>query len=147
HDVANRYRWVAIREYVQNVHRGLILLWQYEIVILRWGPMVSKGMFTLAKKMGYPWKWESSRSPSRVGGLVMGVSQVALHASTCPSLEELNRVVLEADHQPAAAPAGNGSRWQRALRLVCRRITTHARRSPPALEFDVSSFHTLTMLS
>ncbi|MBA0609651.1 hypothetical protein Godav_021667 [Gossypium davidsonii] len=60
---------------------------------------------------------------------------------------QLNRIVLEADQQPAAAPAGNGSRWQRALRLVCRGIITHARRSPPALEFDVASFHTLTMLS
>ncbi|MBA0678921.1 hypothetical protein Goari_020238 [Gossypium aridum] len=60
---------------------------------------------------------------------------------------QLNRVVLEADHQPAAAPAGNGSRWQRTLRLVCRRIITHARRSPPALEFDVASFHTLAILS
>ncbi|MBA0795020.1 hypothetical protein Gohar_019297, partial [Gossypium harknessii] len=132
HDVANRYRWVAIREYVQNVHRRLILIWQCQVR-------------QLAKTEG--------RKESRDSrGLVIeevGVARLyidLIHAGRL-FFFQLNRIVLEADHQPAAAPAGNGSRWQRALRLVCRRIITHARRSPPALEFDVASFHTLTMLS
>ncbi|KAH1075005.1 hypothetical protein J1N35_027333 [Gossypium stocksii] len=54
---------------------------------------------------------------------------------------QLSRIALEADHP---APS-NGHRWQRALRLVCQRIT-HVRRSPPA-QSDEASFHTLTMLS
>ncbi|KAK8266501.1 hypothetical protein V6Z12_D12G250700 [Gossypium hirsutum] len=54
---------------------------------------------------------------------------------------QLSQIALEADHP---APS-NGHRWQRALRLVCQRIT-HVRRSPPA-QSDEASFHTLTMLS
>ncbi|XVE57660.1 hypothetical protein DITRI_Ditri04bG0107400 [Diplodiscus trichospermus] len=54
---------------------------------------------------------------------------------------QLNQIAFEAD-QPAP---GDGDRWQRALRLVCHRIT-HVRRSP-AGQSDEDSFHTLTMLS
>ena len=54
---------------------------------------------------------------------------------------QLSQIAFEAD-QPAPA---NGDRWQRALRLVCQRIT-HVRRSPVG-QSDEDSFHTLTMLS
>ncbi|XVF51736.1 hypothetical protein PTKIN_Ptkin04bG0208900 [Pterospermum kingtungense] len=57
---------------------------------------------------------------------------------------QLSQIVFEPDHQPAPGNAGD-SRWERALRLVCQRIT-HARRSP-AGQSDEDSLHTLTMLS
>ncbi|XVF52620.1 hypothetical protein PTKIN_Ptkin05aG0032900 [Pterospermum kingtungense] len=55
---------------------------------------------------------------------------------------QLNQIAFDADHQPAP---GRRHRWQRALRLVCQRIT-HVRRSP-AEQLDDESFHTLSMLS
>ncbi|EOY24345.1 Uncharacterized protein TCM_015972 isoform 2, partial [Theobroma cacao] len=56
-------------------------------------------------------------------------------------LFQLSQIAFEAD-QPAPE---NGDRWERALRLVCQRIT-HVRRSPMG-QSDEDSFRTLTMLS
>ncbi|GLT35166.1 hypothetical protein SLA2020_096410 [Shorea laevis] len=53
---------------------------------------------------------------------------------------QLGRIVSDAE--PAQA---NGSRWQRAVRLVCQWVT-RVRRSP-ASQLDEDSFHSLTILS
>ncbi|GMJ00402.1 hypothetical protein HRI_003709400 [Hibiscus trionum] len=55
---------------------------------------------------------------------------------------QLSQIALGAE-QPA--PDNGGHRWQRALRLVCQRIT-HVRRSTVA-ESEEDSFHTFSMLS
>lgn len=55
---------------------------------------------------------------------------------------QLSQIAFQQD-QPA--PGNGGDRWERALRLVCQRIT-HVRRSPSG-QSDDDSFHTLTMLS
>ncbi|KAL5748479.1 hypothetical protein ACOSP7_025521 [Xanthoceras sorbifolium] len=59
---------------------------------------------------------------------------------------QLHQIAFDTQYQqPQLRINNNGSRWERALRLVCQRIT-HVRRSPPTLS-DEDSFHTLTVLS
>ncbi|KAJ9173389.1 hypothetical protein P3X46_016530 [Hevea brasiliensis] len=55
---------------------------------------------------------------------------------------QLGRIAFEDNNQDQAF----GSRWARALRLVCQRMT-QARRSPAATQSDEDSFHALSMLS
>ncbi|OMO52450.1 hypothetical protein COLO4_37181 [Corchorus olitorius] len=62
---------------------------------------------------------------------------------------QLRQIIAFEDDHDQPPPGGNGGgvpdRWQRALRLICQRITL-VRRSP-AVESDEDNFHTLTMLS
>ncbi|GLU05575.1 hypothetical protein SLE2022_226720 [Rubroshorea leprosula] len=53
---------------------------------------------------------------------------------------QMGRIAFDAEPGP-----GNGSRWRRALRLVCQRVTDVGRL--PASQSEEVSFHTLTILS
>ncbi|KAK3224893.1 hypothetical protein Dsin_004755 [Dipteronia sinensis] len=73
-----------------------------------------------------------------------------LHASSLFAFQ-LQQIAFNTE-PPLPRLDGNGnvnnngsSRWDRALRLVCQRIT-HVRPSPPT-QSDEDSFHTLTVLS
>ncbi|KAK4845035.1 hypothetical protein QYF36_027492 [Acer negundo] len=64
---------------------------------------------------------------------------------------QLQQIAFDTE-PPLPRLGGNGnvnnngsSRWERAMRLVCQRIT-HVRRSPPT-QSDEDSFHTLTVLA
>ncbi|KAK2649066.1 hypothetical protein Ddye_016555 [Dipteronia dyeriana] len=67
-----------------------------------------------------------------------------LHASRLFAFQ-LQQIAFNTE-PPLPRMGGNvSSRWERALRLVCQRIT-HVRRSPPT-QSDEDSFHTLTVVS